>query len=423
MVARRRTVVMLVFVLAAGGCATTSRDAPATALIPPRELVDLDAPGVYRTYDPQVAVTFLRANRSPASQESLRNVLALSGGGMYGAYTAGVLKGMTASGKRPTFDVVTGISTGSLIAPFAFLGPEYDDFLEKRYTTVRSEDIYRMRGWLTLPWSDSIYDSKPLRQMIAREIDEPLLAKIAAQHARGRRLYVGTTSLDSQRLVVWDMGAIAGSTRPGKLRLFRDVILASCSVPGALPPVSIDVSVDGQHSAELHADGGVTASIFADLYMLRPVGAGSQPAATGGANVYAIVAGKIYPDPGRVQKGLFSVADQSLSTVLQARSDGDLMRLFLMATLSGGRFQLAAVPQGMRVGASVLDFDPTVMRKLFSAGYEFAASGNPWRDTPPGAEPDEQRLPRAGVFFATAAKAAAATVDPMAIPAEHRLGP
>jgi hypothetical protein len=423
MYARRRTVVMLVFALAGGGCATTTRDAPATALIPARDLVDLDAPGVYRTYDPQVAIAFLRAHRAPAAQESLRNVLALSGGGMYGAYTAGVLKGMTASGKRPTFDVVTGISTGSLIAPFAFLGPQYDDFLEERYTTVRSGDIYRMRGWLTLPWSDSIYDSHPLRQMIAREIDEPLLAKIAAQHALGRRLYVGTTSLDSQRLVVWDMGAIAGSNRPGKLRLFRDVILASCSVPGALPPVSIDVSVDGQHSAELHADGGVTASIFADLYMLRPAGVGSQPAAKGGANVYAIVAGKIYPDPSRVQRGLFSVADQSLSTVLQARSDGDLTRLFLMATLSGGRFQLAAVPQGMRVGGNVLDFDPIVMRKLFSAGYDFAASGNPWRDTPPGAEPDEQRLPRAGVFFATAAKAAAATVDPMAIPAGHRAGP
>ena len=421
--APRRTLVLLALALAGGGCATTTRGVPATARIPPRELVDLDAPGVYRTYDPQQAIAFLRARHAPAPPESRRNVLALSGGGMYGAYTAGVLKGMTASGKRPTFDVVTGISTGALIAPFAFLGPAYDDFLERRYTTVRSEDIYRLRTWVTLPWSDSIYDSGPLRRLIAREIDEPLLARIAAEHARGRRLYVGTTSLDSERLVVWDMGAIAGSHRPGKLRLFRDVILASCSVPGVLPPVSIDVSVDGKRSTELHADGGVTASIFADLYMLKAAGAGPRPAATGGADVYAIVAGKIYPDPGRVQKGLFSVADQSLSTVLQARSDGDLMRLFLMATLSGGRFQLAAVPQEMRVGANVLDFDPTVMRRLFDAGYEFAASGRPWRDTPPGVEPDEQRLPRAGVFFATAAEAPAATVDPMALPAAHRPGP
>ncbi len=339
---------------------------------------------------------------------------------MYGAYTAGVLKGWTASGKRPTFDVVTGISTGSLIAPFAFLGPEYDDFLEARYTNVRSQDIYRIRSWITLPWSDSIALSTPLRRMIAKEIDEPLLAKIAAAHAHGRRLYVGTTSLDSKRLVVWDMGAIASSDRPGKLQLFRDVVLASCSVPGVLPPVSIDVSVDGERSSELHADGGVTASIFADFSMLR---AGRQAAAESwtppeAANVYAIVAGKIYPDPGRVQNGLFSVADQSLATVLKARSDGDLMKLFLMTTLTGGRFQLAAVPQAMPVGANALDFDPVVMRALFDTGYQLAASGKPWRDTPPGLEPDEQRLPRAGVFFATAP--GTSSVDRMTIRAEHQ---
>jgi hypothetical protein len=280
--------------LIASGCSTTTRVAPATALIPPRDLIDLDAPGVYRTFDPQQAVEFLRANRPTSPAAARRNVLALSGGGMYGAYTAGVLKGWTASGKRPTFDVVTGISTGSLIAPFAFLGPEYDDFLRERYTNVRSSDIYRMRSWLAVPWSDSIADSAPLRRMIAKEIDEPLLAKVAAAHAQGRRLYVGTTSLDSKRLVVWDMGAIASSNRPGKVELFRDVVLASCSVPGVLPPVSIDVSVDGERSSELHADGGVTASIFADFSMLRaarPPGAQASSGLPEGANVHAIVAG------------------------------------------------------------------------------------------------------------------------------------
>jgi hypothetical protein len=188
-------------------------------------------------------------------------------------------------------------------------------------------------------------------------------------------------------------------------------------VPGVLPPVAIDVSVDGEHSTELHADGGVTASIFADFSMLRASGSSSVPAS--GANVYAIVAGKVYPDPGRVQRnGLFTVADESLSTVLHARSDGDLMRLFLMATLSGGRFQLAAVPQAMPVGANALDFDPVLMRALFQTGYESAASGKSWRDTPPGVEPDEQRLPRAGVYFATAPDAS--TLDRMAIPAGHQ---
>jgi hypothetical protein len=192
-------------------------------------------------------------------------------------------------------------------------------------------------------------------------------------------------------------------------------------VPGVLPPVSIDVSVDGERSSELHADGGVTASIFADFSMLRaarPPGAQASSGLPEGANVYAIVAGKIYPDPGRVQNGLFSVADESLSTVLHARSDGDLMRLFLMATLSGGQFQLAAVPQAMPVGSNALDFDPVVMRALYETGYQFAASGKPWRGTPPGVEPDEQRLPRAGVFFATAPEAS--TLDRQAIQTGHQ---
>ncbi len=416
-----RRLIATATLLMAAGCATTTRVAPATALIPPRDLVDLDAPGVYRTYDPEKAIEFLRGNRvARAASAPRRNVLALSGGGMYGAYTAGVLKGWTASGKRPTFDVVTGISTGSLIAPFAFLGPEYDDFLRERYTNVRSQDIYQMRSWVTLLWSDSIALSTPLRRLIAKEIDEPLLAKIAAAHAQGRRLYVGTTSLDSKRLVVWDMGAMASSSRPGKLELFRDVILASCSVPGVLPPVSIDVSVDGERSSELHADGGVTASIFADFSMLRGPRQGAAESWTPpeAANVYAIVAGKIYPDPGRVQNGLFSVADESLTTVLKARSDGDLMKLFLMTTLTGGQFNLAAVPQAMPVGANALDFDPVLMRALFDTGYQFAACGKPWRDTPPGVEPDEQRLPRAGVFFATAP--GTSTVDRMTIQAEHQ---
>lgn len=404
----RRLHATAVLLLAMAGCVTTERNAPPTAFIPPRDLIDLDAaPGSYHTYDPQQAIANLR-RRKPGGNgvaTASRNVLALSGGGMFGSYTAGVLKGWTASGKRPVFDVVTGISTGSLIAPFAFLGPEYDDFLEQKYTSVMSADIYEIRPWVTMLWSDSIARSDPLRNMIAGQIDDALLDKIAAAHAQGRRLYIGTTNLDSKRLVVWDMGAIASSGRKGRAELFRTVVLASCSVPGVLPPVSIDVSLNGVRATELHADGSVTASVFADLYMLRaprPPGGAPETQPVEGANVYAIVAGKIYAEPGRVQKALFSVTGQSLLTVLQARSDGDLMRLFLMATLSGGRFQLASVPQDMPVGANALDFEPATMRSLFDVGYKFAAAGHDWRNTPPGAEPDEQTLPRSGVRFVTA---------------------
>jgi predicted acylesterase/phospholipase RssA len=410
MIARMRYLAIALLSATTGGCGGIERVAPVTATLPPRALVDLDAaPGAYHTYDPQQAIQKLRSGPRASSQgPPTRNVLALSGGGMYGSYSAGVLKGWSASGTRPKFDVVTGISTGSLIAPFAFLGSEYDDFLERRYTSVRASDVYRRR-YLSVLWSDSLADSEPLRRLIEAELTDDVLDRIAEAHAQGRRLYVGTTNLDTKRLTVWDMGAIASSTRPGRAELFRSVVLASCSVPGVLPPVSIDVSVDGRHSTELHADGGVTASVFTDIYMLsdaKPKEAGA-PSSLGGANVYALVAGKLYPDPGHVQRRLLSVSGQSLSTVLQARAEGDLMRLFLMATLSGGKFQLASVPEDTPVSVNMLDFDPVIMRKLFQIGYTFAARGEPWRDTPPGVEPDEQRLPRSGVHFA---------IDPAVLP-------
>jgi predicted acylesterase/phospholipase RssA len=410
MTPRMRYLAIALLSTATGGCGGIERVAPVTATLPPRALIDLDAaPGAYKPYDPQLAIDLLRSGPRASSQgPPTRHVLALSGGGMYGAYSAGVLKGWSASGTRPQFDVVTGISTGSLIAPFAFLGSEYDNFLERRYTSVRASDVYRRR-YLSVLWSDSLADSAPLRKLIEAELTDDVLDRIAVAHAQGRRLYVGTTNLDTKRLTVWDMGAIASSTRPGRAELFRSVVLASCSVPGVLPPVSIDVVVDGKHSTELHADGGVTASIFTDIYMLsdaRSREAGG-PSALAGANVYALVAGKLYPDPGHVQRRLLSVSGQSLATVLQARAEGDLMRLFLLATLSGGKFQLASVPEETPVSVNMLDFDPAIMRKLFQIGYAFTSRGGPWRDTPPGVEPDEQRLPRSGVHFAT---------DPSALP-------
>ena len=82
-----------------------------------------------------------------------------------------------------------------------------------------------------LLWSDSLADSTPLRKHIEAEITPECLAGVARAHAEGRRLYVGTTDIDAKRLVIWDLGAIAASDDPGKLTLFRRVVLASASVP------------------------------------------------------------------------------------------------------------------------------------------------------------------------------------------------
>ena len=187
--------------------------------------------------------------------------LSMSGGGDKGAFGAGFLNGWTASGTRPTFKLVTGISTGALIAPFAFLGPEYDEVLKNAYTTISADEVLRKRG-LSRFWRDAVADTEPLAALIARDVDEDVLKAVARAHGQGRRLYVGTTHMDAGRLVVWNMGAIASSGHPEALALFRKVMLASASVPVAFPPVLIEVEVDGERYDEMHADGGVETQMF-----------------------------------------------------------------------------------------------------------------------------------------------------------------
>jgi predicted acylesterase/phospholipase RssA len=358
-----------------------------------------------RPYPPlevPASARLVEANSSPASagpeivpvSHAPRNILVLSGGGMNGAYTAGVLKGWTASGSRPPFDVVTGVSTGALIAPFALLGPAYDDALQRAYTRVRDRDIFRQRPLLSLAWADSLADSSPLRKHIEAEITPDVLAGVARAHAEGRRLYVGTTNLDTQQLVVWDLGAIAAGNDPHKLELFRQVVLASASVPGLLPPVPITVEVHGRRFSELHVDGGVAANLFLRPRMLHPSGERGVD-----ANVYVIVAGKLRPKPAPVKRRLLSVAEDSIAGIVQAQFEGSLLRIFLLSRNAGAQFALAAVPQEFPSDLASLSFDPQTMRALFDEGYRSAVAGKVWRSTPPGLSPGETPPPRGGVRF------------------------
>jgi predicted acylesterase/phospholipase RssA len=187
--------------------------------------------------------------------------LALSGGGDDGAFGAGVLCGWTAHGDRPQFKLVTGISTGALIAPFAFLGSSYDDTLRHLYTDITSEDIFRMKSLLTVLWRDSIADTAPLARQLEHYVDEALLAEVAAEHKKGRRLIIGTTQLDAQRLVLWNMGAIAASGDPEAIKLFRKIMLTSASIPAAFPPQYIKVAAGDNFYEEMHVDGGTTAEV------------------------------------------------------------------------------------------------------------------------------------------------------------------
>ena len=334
-----------------------------------------------------------------ASTGKVKHALAISGGGMYGAFPAGFLKGWTESGDRPIFDVVTGISTGSLVAPFAFLGSNYDALLEREFTQTHRRDIYRPRIVLAPLLSDSIADPAPLRHKIASQITPEILGRIALAHQEGRRLYVGTTNLDARQLVVWDIGAIASGNAPGRLELVRKVILASCAVPGFFPPVAIDVDVDGRRYTELHGDGGVTASLFLQPEMLGEPSKIKAPPGAERTEIRVLVSGKLDAPTGSVRRSFLSVSTDALRGVLQAQQDGDLMQVYNVAKEYDADFGVAAVPADLPVNGTAVDFDPKPMGLLFAAGRRAATSPKPWLPSPPGYGPGQQTLPRSGTRF------------------------
>jgi predicted acylesterase/phospholipase RssA len=366
----------------------------------PREFPAPNLPRSARLIDEESVVTTLRSDlAAQPGGDKPPNVLVLSGGGMNGAFTVGLLQGWTESGARPKFDVVTGISAGALIAPFAFLGPEYDAALG-RNASLQPSDLYHNRPLPALAWSDSLADSEPLWRLIETEITPDLLTKVARAHGEGRRLYVGTTNLDTKRSVVWDLGAIAAGNDPRKLDLFRKVLLASASMPGLLPPVAINVEIDGKPYTELHVDGGVSASLFLQPKMLG-VGPAGPPPNTLGGNVYVIVAGKMFPDSFPVQRRLFQVSEESISGLLQAQFEGDILRVYMLTNYAGAHFSLAAVPQDFGAASNSMALDSALMHRLFDIGRQVGRAQGPWQTAPPTIDPRSHQAPRQGVKLIT----------------------
>ncbi len=277
----------------------------------------------------------------PVPTVTPRNVLVLSGGGMNGAYTAGVLKGWTASGTRPQFDVVTGISTGALIAPYAFLGPEYDAELERLYTSMRQENVFRPR----LLWLDSLVSSEPLEQQIAAGATPEILQRDRRGPPSGPAALRGNDQSryeEASSCGTWGLSPHA--TTAESRTLFQKVLLASCSIPGLLPPVPIDIEIDGKRFTELHVDGGVTACVFLQPAMLGIGPNGEQPSEANPISVHVIVAGKLHQTAAPTKRELFSIAGESMNAVLQAKMEGELTKLFMLARYAKSRFQAGGHP-------------------------------------------------------------------------------
>jgi hypothetical protein len=314
--------------------------------------------------------------------------LALSGGGQNGAFGAGLLNGWSKNGTRPVFKIVTGVSTGALMAPFVFLGPAHDDKLREFYTTTSSRNVFARLSILPqLLSGESLLDSGPLQTLIAQLVDDAFLAEIASAHKRGRRLYIGTVDLDSQRLAVWNMGLIASSGRPQALELFRKVMLASSSIPVAFPPVLFKVEAAGRTYDEMHVDGAVGATVFYSAGVFNFEAARtSSPRGPGKEDIYIIHNGQLGPVHDETRRTLASIAFRSIEAAAKAAVLGDLFRIFADAQRSQSGFHWVTIPTEVSLESNEM-FDPVTMRRLFEFGLEKGQRSDFWFTEPPGFSP------------------------------------
>lgn len=312
------------------------------------------------------------------------NVLALSGGADDGAFGAGLLSGWSAHGDRPEFDLVTGISAGALIAPFAFLGPHYDRQLAGIFSHGGG-DIYQANILGGIFGGPAVADSEPLAALIAKYVDRRMLHRVAQARSEGRLLVIGTTNLDAQRPVYWDMGKIAQKGDAQALELFRKILLASASVPGLFPPVHIAVNVDGHVYEEMHVDGGPTRQVFFaptdfDFRSIdRIVGAKLK------RHLWIVRNSKISPEYSAVGGSAVAIAERSLETLTKSQGVGDLIAMYAKAQAEGIEYNLASIPADFSAPHPA-PFDTGYMKVLFERGFALGKAGYHWAKAPPGVD-------------------------------------
>lgn len=314
------------------------------------------------------------------------DTLLLSGGGPDGAFGAGILNGWTQRGDRPTFQNVTGISTGAIIAPFAYLGSKYDPVIEEIYTAYDTDDFVRRNVIAGLFGGVALADTSGLRSLIERYADDALITEIAAEYQKGRLLLIGTTNIDASRPVLWNIGAIAASGHPDAKRLIHDVIQASAAIPVAFPPVLIPVEADGKTYDEMHVDGGATqqVALFSPSVSLKEVDrrVGTRIDRT----FYIIVNQKAEKPYEPVEPRVAEVAGASISSLIGGSGSGDIYKIFSIAQRDGAKLRVVAIPKDFDVEWDE-PFDPQYMRALFDLGVEMGRRGDEWRTYPFGYVP------------------------------------
>lgn len=373
-------------------CASTPRIAVPTELTDRVEVTEAVGQGAVRMWgdsdtpmlkrEATIRLQQIKDRRPELLKDRNRVVsyLALSGGGSNGAFGSGLLNGWTANGTRPEFEVVSGVSTGALMAPFAFLGPAYDNPLREIYTEYSTRDLVRPQVLAGLVGGSSLTDTAPLRDMIAKYVDWKLFKAIANEHAKGRRLLVGTTNIDADRPVIWNMGQIAQRGTREALELFRSVLLASAALPGLFPPVFVKVSADGKTYEEMHVDGGTTDNAF-----LIPQNANLKAFGDPGwkRKLYIIANDKTGPAPDVTKAKTMDILGRSMATLIKQQLEGDLIKLYLRSKKNDVDYNEMSIPSSFREKAKEA-FDKEYMRKLYDLGYQMGKAGIEWRKKPSG---------------------------------------
>lgn len=312
------------------------------------------------------------------------NYLSLSGGGDDGAYGAGLLIGWAERGDRPQFNLVTGISTGALIAPFAFMGKEYDPALREVYTKYGPRDIFIERGLISGILSDGLSDTTPLFRLISKYIDQDFLKKVANEYTtKNRWLLIGTTNLDAGVPVFWNMGKIASIGTPESLELFRKIMLASASIPGAFSPVMFDVEVAGQRFQEMHVDGGAMTQVFLYPSALSQRAQDLKFKLQKQRNAYIIRNARLDPAWRETERGTLSIIQRAISSLIQTQGIGDLYRIYHNTQVDGVSFNLAFIGSDFKFPHKS-EFDTAYMQALFEYGYKQGLGGKEWQKYPPG---------------------------------------
>lgn len=371
-----------------GGCSAILRDpVPAkdhlhTSVLGREDLRmwgDQQEPQQYPSIDQSDPTILLRQFSGIMHTE--HNYLAISGGGADGAYGAGVLVGWSKQGTRPEFTMVTGVSTGALTAPFAFLGPAYDDELKMLYTSLDSSRIFFRRSIFSIIRGDSVTDNTPLLDMLREYVTDDMIAEIAREHRKGRILNIGTTNLDAGRSVIWNIGRIANSGDPRAGDLIRQVLLASASIPGVFPPAYIQVQTpSGKTYDEMHVDGGTSTQMF--LYPTRTNFAELKEVLDirGTPRAFVIRNSRIQPAYKPVKARLPNIAGRSVASLIRTQGIGDAYRIATTTHRDGVALELTWIPMDAPQDPGEELFDPAYMSALFDYGYQRTVNGSAWSE-------------------------------------------